>query len=43
MMEQRLSTHADGFEIQMCSGMLHDLERAGQRLSQDLSAFSAPK
>ena len=43
MMEQRLSTHADGFEIQMCSGMLRDLERGGQRLSQDLSALSAPK
>lgn len=39
MMEQRLATHADGFELQMCRGILRDLGSAAGHVEQDLGTY----
>lgn len=39
MMQRRLSSHAEGFEIGMCRGIVHDLAVGANRLQQDLDSY----
>jgi hypothetical protein len=39
MIQERVATQAQGFDIQVCRGLLHDLDTSGQKLEQALDDY----